>query len=179
MARIRTSLAGERVGLFTMDPGQTTGITWSTPLLKGTIKEIFDRDVITVDEVSCLDPDVPDILTERSGVKVIAETYREQQAEWILAGIPTTRHFFVYEDFVLAPGHHSSERSGLSPVRVTSLLQGMLVTDQINWVAQSPSMAKSTITNDRLRRWDIWTRGMVHGRDATRHAALWCRQAMR
>ena len=179
MSRVRTSLKGERVGLFTMDPGTTTGITWSTPLLKGSTKEIFERDPITVDHVECWDTNVPAIENEVSGAKTIAETYRECQAEWILAGIPYTMHYFVFEDFVLGPGTHNSERSGLSPVRVTSLIQGMLVNDVMNWQAFSPSVCASTVTNDRLRRWNLWTPGMVHGRSATRVAAVWVREALK
>lgn len=170
MAKASVSLRGERVGLFSMDPGTTTGITWSNPLLEGTTKEIFERDPITVDQVDCTD--------EKEGAKVIAETFRDCYSTWNMEmSIPVTNIFFVYEDFVLYPGKtHSSERTGLSPVRITSLVEGMLIQDQVTWVAQMASLAKSTVTNDRLKKWGLWTRSMEHGRDATRHAALWVRR---
>jgi hypothetical protein len=167
MARVSTDYGGDRVGLFTMDPGTTTGITWSSPVLKGSVKEIFDRDTLTVDEVDCHD--------EREGAKVIAETFKEQMFHWQTElQIPTSHIFFVYEDFVLYPNKkHSPEREGLSPVRITSLVEGMLVMEPINWVPQMAHLAKQRFTNDRLRRADLWTVGLEHGRDATRHAGLW------
>lgn len=180
MARVRTSLEGERVGLFTLDPGRTSGITASTPLLEGSVQEIFDRDPIFVDEVDCDDIDVEPYAAEFDGAQVIVDTYLQFEFNChVEKGIPKTRIFFVYEDFILYGGKgHSSDRSGLAAVRVASLVQGRLMDKKILWVPQSASDAKSTVTNERLKRWDLWTRGMEHGRDATRHAGLWVRRAL-
>lgn len=35
---------------------------------------------------------------------------------------------------------------------------------------QQPSMAKTTVTDERLRRWGGWVKGQKHSRDAIRHA---------
>jgi hypothetical protein len=113
----------------------------------------FHRDTITVDEVDCHD--------EKEGARVIAETFKEQMFHWQTElQIPTTHIFFVYEDFILYPNKkHSPEREGLSPVRITSLVEGMLIMEQINWVPQMAHLAKQRFTNDRLRRADLWTVG--------------------
>jgi hypothetical protein len=179
MAQTKTDFRGERVGLFAMDPGTTTGVAYCEDpvLLDGSVKEIFDRTPLIVEEYIC--PIADDGTNELDGARVLAELFSDLQAGWTLAGIPYNMQFFVYEDFILRAGKdHSSVRSGLSPVRITAHIQGMLVNSKNVWVPQSPGDAKNVWTNERLRRADLWTRGLEHGRDATRHAALWAKRIL-
>jgi hypothetical protein len=85
----------------------------------------------------------------------------------------------VVEDFILRLG--TKDRSLLSPVRLTAMLEYGLSVDSdlmdlLPIVLQSPSDAKSTITDDRLKLAGMWIRGLPHARDATRHLLLYLRK---
>lgn len=170
---MKVTKQGERVGIFSNDPGRTTGCLLATITLEGTVKEIFERDPPGVFQIDCNDQRVEPQYAEHRGSKEIAEEWLEATAEWTLDGIPTTNQFFIYEDFVLNRKPGSYDRAGLSPVRVMSLVQGMLIKYRPQYVPQQPSLAKQRWTNDRLRTAGLWTPRLEHGRDATRHAALW------
>lgn len=70
----------------------------------------------------------------------------------------------------------------LSPVRVTAALEWALwqtdrVTPQfLHTVKQQPSMAKTTATDERLKRAGLYRAGEEHGRDAVRHAITYARR---
>ena len=76
----------------------------------------------------------------------------------------------------------------LSPVRIRAILQyelrkGLLnrgdqlsVADKKRLWTQSPSEAKTTVTDSRLKLWNMFTPGPDHPRDATRHALLHLRK---
>lgn len=76
----------------------------------------------------------------------------------------------------------------LAPVRLRAILQYQLRLGLINrgdcvsevdrkklW-SQSPSEAKTTVTDQRLKLWNMYTPGPDHPRDATRHALLHLRK---
>lgn len=78
----------------------------------------------------------------------------------------------VFEDFILQ--ERTQERSLLSPVRLTAKVEMLLHRDNTEfdcwWLKpQSASDAKSTCTDDRMRRWGLWLPGKPHATDATRH----------
>lgn len=85
----------------------------------------------------------------------------------------------LIEDFILDHSKAKKDRSSLSPVRVTARLEQELW--HRNRVAhrQTPSMAKSTMTDDRLKELGFYQRagGMNHARDADRHAITFLRRA--
>lgn len=169
----KVTKAGERVGILALDPGRTTGCLLATITLKGTVKEIFEKDPPGVFQVDCNDQTVHPILAEVQGSKELANEWLEATAEWHLQNIPSTNQFLIYEDFVLNRKPGSYDRAGISPVRVMSLLMGLLIKYDPQYVPQQPSLAKQRWTNDRLRSANLWTPRLQHGRDATRHAALW------
>lgn len=90
----------------------------------------------------------------------------------------------VVEDFIVR--RMAMERTFLSPVRVTEQLRWALHRGQREPDGvfrhrrlpdlQSPSDAKSTVTDNRLKLWQMWLAGADHPRDATRHALLWLRR---
>lgn len=159
--------------MFCIDGGRTTGVAAGAVTLKGSTAEIFDRDPLAVWQIDCNNQRVHPTRAEVEGCQEIAEEWLEWSAEWLLAGIPPTRQFFIYEDFVLNRTPQSWDREGISPARVNALVMGMLVKDPVVWVPQTASMAKQRWNDDRLKRANLWTPGLPHGRDATRHAALW------
>lgn len=87
------------------------------------------------------------------------------------------------ESFVVRQLNMSEEF--LSPVRIKAALKHRLWAGVTEWdgevrrralFSQSPADAKTSVTDERLRIWDLWTPGPDHPRDATRHAILHCRK---
>lgn len=159
---------GTIFGIFSMDPGSTTGLAYTKkPIQPNTRpKDAFAGSGLEVLQVNEGD--------EMASAVLIAGLYISWRDKMAQAGVPIEHITFVYEDFILRAGkEHSSARSGLSPVRITALVQGLLYNGRPNYVAQSPADAKGRWTNERLRRAEMWTVGKEHGRDATRHAALY------
>lgn len=84
----------------------------------------------------------------------------------------------VIEDFILR--ERTKERSLLSPVRLTARIETLLFDEpelscKVHY--QSPSDAKSTVTDERLERWGFWPTGAPHARDALRHLLMFMREA--
>lgn len=78
------------------------------------------------------------------------------------------------EDFVLR--QRTMDRSLLSPVRINAKLSYALHGSDIEFDdTQSSSDAKSTVTDDRLKRWGLYEPGRPHRNDAMRHLILWLR----
>lgn len=65
-----------------------------------------------------------------------------------------------------------------------SAIQMENIAEYIAWVdgreaavfKQLPSLAMTTVTDDRLKRWKLYKPGEVHGRDALRHAITFMRR---
>lgn len=102
---------------------------------------------------------------EFSGVYDLAKFIRS----WPVAAI-------VIEDFNLR--QMRMDRDLLSPVRITSALGYCLWTTGRDYHVQTPTDAKRTCTDERLKSWQMYdsTGGMVHARDADRHAILFLRK---
>jgi hypothetical protein len=86
----------------------------------------------------------------------------------------------VIEDFSLR--QMSRDRALLSPVRVGERIQERLADSPlapcVHVVMQTPSEAKGTITDARLKLWGLYRRrGGPHARDALRHAVHLLRRA--
>ncbi len=174
MSRTTVSLEGERVGIFAIDGGRTTGVCAGAVTLEGSVKEMCDRDPLNVWQIDCHDHNVLPFRAEVAGAEEIAQEWLEFSAEWTLSGIPATHQFFIHEDFVINRNPRSWKREGVSPIRVNSLVMGILVSHRtIQWVAQQPSDAMARWTDARLKRSNLWTTGLEHGRVATKHVALW------
>jgi hypothetical protein len=157
-----------------MDPGRMTGLMWATITLKGSTEEVFKRDPPEFDQVNCQDFTADREFIERAGAREIASRYQTLVNYWSSKGIPPEDRFFIYESFDLFKVG-SFERHGLSPVRVTSLIQGMLDKDEVNWAAYSSGLG-SQINNQRLRNFGLWSVGQQHARSAARIGAVWVRQ---
>lgn len=92
----------------------------------------------------------------------------------------------VIEDFVLRK--FSRDQDLLAPVRMTARIKqiiellcqyGYEKEDQhrvLPVFKQQPSLAMSTCTDDRMRRWGLWTPGKPHANDALRHAVTFLRR---
>lgn len=86
----------------------------------------------------------------------------------------------VIEDFTVYAGKAGEVAAGgavpLAPVRVGSMLAMAAEIGVIEVQYQMASMAKTTVTDERLKRWDLWTVGSAHARDATRHLVTYVRR---
>lgn len=84
----------------------------------------------------------------------------------------------VIEDFILRK--FDQGRDILAPVRVMEKFEfGMWVLGRDKQCfRQQPSMAKTTVTDERLRSWGLYRRdgGLRHARDADRHAITFLRR---
>lgn len=79
------------------------------------------------------------------------------------------------EDFI--PQRLDKDRAFLSPVRITSMLSFGLAARGFQSFRQMPSEATGTATNERMKSWGLYqSDGMVHARDADRHAIMWLRK---
>lgn len=100
-----------------------------------------------------------------------------QRADRLVRGLGglVDEYHLVTEGFIL--GILDSDPSLLSPVRILAKLDLMVDEKRLqpepdDWSEYLASQAKSTVTDDRLRRWGLWTKGSAHERDAQRHMIL-------
>ena len=64
----------------------------------------------------------------------------------------------------------------LSPLRIGSMIALAAELAAVEVRYQMASLAKTTVTDDRLRRWGLWAKGSSHARDAIRHAVTYLRR---
>lgn len=80
----------------------------------------------------------------------------------------------VLEDFILRT--QNKKRAALSPVRVIHRFDQMMWERHIETFRSQPS-EKSSVTDDRLKRWGFYAAdGQEHARDADRHALIMLRK---
>lgn len=177
------------VSVFCVDPGVTTGWAWACLGRK----ELAGGDVVGA---------IHSARRHRSGAQGgdtrflygQVETYRGDENQHVqelislmlmthnmarrtTGGIVSTHTNLVIESFTLRL--KTKDRSLLAPVRLTAALGYAVhvhpdLSPRLHM--QSPSDAMSTVTDDRLRQWDLWIKGQQHARDAVRHLILWLRK---
>lgn len=163
----------DKFAIMWVDPGTTSGVARGTfvPVHGGGIEEHFAFALWETWEVEG---------TPGEQAWEIMGEWRDWRDDLFLQqAYHPSRVIFGMESFQLrlnkARGAGSSEHM-LDPIRVISACDALSYHDggERRWTNiefQTPSQ-KSTITNDRLRRWDLWTVGSEHRRDATRHLAI-------
>ncbi len=88
----------------------------------------------------------------------------------VLVGFHATEGItdLVVEDFISRPG----PAVNLSAPKTIGLIQAWADTEGVDLQMQTPSAAKTRVTNDRLRAAGGWMRSQPHARDAMRHLLL-------
>lgn len=81
----------------------------------------------------------------------------------------------VVEGFTLRK--FSRDEELLSPVEIRAKLEYGLHLRNRTMITQQPSLAKTTISDDRLKALGFWTGLSPHARDAIRHNITWLRRA--
>jgi hypothetical protein len=161
--------------LFVIDPGQTTGLAWGRFKEDGSVadrlksRERFGTATVTGSDMA--------------QIRTIFRRWTTFQREAYHDGLD---HELIIEDFILTR-LRSSERSGLSPVRITAALDGYRhgMADAYEAggfgpsrvrtpIYQQPSDAFSFATDARLRNWGLWIPGAAreHEREALAHLCL-------
>lgn len=174
----------ERFAIMAVDPGETTGVaraflnaSRAGSSMSSLMKRAIRKDALRVEQVRpALMPGHPKAASASQASQLYRTWERFQFKANVELAIPYGAIWLVIEDFQLR--QRSAE---LWPVEVTHALLGLLTGRDGTWAGcvrtdciefQQPSTAMTYATNDRLKRWGLWTRGMEHGRDATRHLAL-------
>ena len=161
--------------LWVLDPGQHSGIVSGRVWERGTSFERLNN-VLEL-EANTIEGD------EHYQMRKLHESWQNFQYRCRLAGLP---YEMVIEDFILTR-LKSSERSGISPVRVTSAFLGYRhgLADAyenggfgpsrvVSPIFQTPSEALGAISDARLREYGLWLPGTAHQheRAALKHFCL-------
>lgn len=178
---IQMSMESAPLIIIGVDPGVTTGVAIATLQGKevGSLADVF----VEMGQLSYgFSGNGFDIIestsTEEGEAKVAAEIAQLVRTA-VLHG---SRVVLVIEDFVVR--RFDSSREFLSPVRITARIQQELFNDTIcqgvTVAMQSPSDAKQTCTDERMKKWGIQpkTHKDRHGLDAARHCVLFIRKLM-
>lgn len=178
---IQMSMESAPLAIIGVDPGVTTGVAIATLQGKevGSLADVF----VEMGQLSYgFSGNGFDIIestsTEEGEAKVAAEIAQLVRTA-VLHG---SRVVLVIEDFVVR--RFDSSREFLSPVRITARIQQELFNDTIcqgvTVAIQSPSDAKQTCTDERMKKWGIQpkTHKDRHGLDAARHCVLFIRKLM-
>lgn len=178
---IQMSMESAPLAIIGVDPGVTTGVAIATLQRKeiGSLTDVF----VEMGQLSygfsgnCFDI-IESASAEEGEAKVAAEIAQLVRTA-VLHG---SRVVLVIEDFVVR--RFDSSREFLSPVRITARIQQELFNDTIcqgvTVAMQSPSDAKQTCTDERMKKWGIQpkTHKDRHGLDAARHCVLFIRKLM-
>lgn len=178
---IQMSMESSPLMIIGIDPGVTTGVAVASLRGKevGSLADVF----LEMGQLS--------YGFSGNGTDIIASSSQEEGEAKIAAEIATLVRtavlhgscvVLVIEDFVVR--RFDSSREFLSPVRITARIQQELFNDTIcegvTVVMQSPSDAKQTCTDERMKKWGIQpkTHKDRHGLDAARHCVLFIRKLM-
>lgn len=152
--------------ILAVDPGKTTGLAWCPVGWDGKT----DADAaVGSEEVDCAGGTEYDPDPECSGV--LRMLMRMRRVNAVVVVVEESDHFLLRAGGNLKP-------QSLVPIRLEAMLRFGLAQkwSSVKLERQTPSQAKSTITNDRLRRLGLWRSGSAHERDAIRHLVTYIRR---
>mgnify|MGYP003514018621 FL=1 len=181
--------------VLAFDPGETTG--WCVISVKplwfngfhdygGTPLESFD--LFRYGQIDCVSKDLDGwfgTAQKHAGINMAGENAGIEMMVG-MACYAYPKSVVVVEDFIPDMKRMDQARHTLSPVRITAglsfgmsqeLSHGRLSDERI--FIQNRSLAKTTCTDDRLKRWGMYdSKSGAHARDATRHAYYFLRDCM-
>lgn len=163
-----------QVVIMAVDPGDTTGWCWLA-VDRGDLCSLGTRGFLKKSDLRYGQFKTGGTdAGENFVVDLLVESARRCW-DWAEVDVEEDTFLVVLEDFILR--NSSMDRSLLSPVRLNAKLQYALRNSGIRTVLQSSSDAMRTVTDDRLRIWNLYDSASgVHARDATRHAVLCARK---
>lgn len=171
-----------KYAIMTVDPGKTTGTAFGlfnmerARTIEGLMRRAIRKKALIVGQIAMPEGADEQFWNVRQGALLFREWLKFKQLAFDY-GVPIPNILLVIEDFQLR-----QRSADLSPVEVTNAFLAHLAGVSNTWAAmslgtqgiifQSASEAKTYATDERIRRWGLWTVGKEHGRDATRHLAL-------
>jgi len=178
---IQMSMESAPLAIIGVDPGVTTGVAIATLQRKeiGSLAGVFVEMGQLSYGLSGNGFDIIESTSAEEGEAKVAAEIAQLVRTAVLHG---SRVVLVIEDFVVR--RFDSSREFLSPVRITARIQQELFNDTIcqgvTVAMQSPSDAKQTCTDERMKKWGIQpkTHKDRHGLDAARHCILFIRKLM-
>lgn len=178
---IQMSMESAPLAIIGVDPGVTTGVAIATLQRKeiGSLADVFVEMGQLSYGFSGNGFDIIESASAEEGEAKVAAEIAQLVRTAVLHG---SRVVLVIEDFVVR--RFDSSREFLSPVRITARIQQELFNDMIcqgvTVAMQSPSDAKQTCTDERMKKWGIQpkTHKDRHGLDAARHCVLFIRKLM-
>lgn len=178
---IQMSMESAPLAIIGVDPGVTTGVAIATLQRKeiGSLADVFVEMGQLSYGFSGNGFDIIESASAEEGEAKVAAEIAQLVRTAVLHG---SRVVLVIEDFVVR--RFDSNREFLSPVRITARIQQELFNDTIcqgvTVAMQSPSDAKQTCTDERMKKWGIQpkTHKDRHGLDAARHCVLFIRKLM-
>lgn len=178
---IQMSMESAPLAIIGVDPGVTTGVAIATLQRKeiGSLADVFVEMGQLSYGFSGNGFDIIESASDEEGEAKVATEIAQLVRTAVLHG---SRVVLVIEDFVVR--RFDSSREFLSPVRITARIQQELFNDTIcqgvTVAMQSPSDAKQTCTDERMKKWGIQpkTHKDRHGLDAARHCVLFIRKLM-
>lgn len=165
--------------VIAIDPGETTGwAMWNVfpeALCDPKEKILNCVQMWTHGQVECVERFDSDEF-EDQGVAFVTESEAIGVAELVGLLRSWEGATVVIESFILRQQRKDSAL--LSPVRITAAISQWLWQQRRTYFVQQPSLAKTTITDARLKDWGLYHRagGHVHARDADRHALTFLRR---
>ena len=178
---IQMSMESAPLAIIGVDPGVTTGVAIATLQRKeiGSLADVFVEMGQLSYGFSGNGFDIIESASAEEGEAKVAAEIAQLVRTAVLHG---SRVVLVIEDFVVR--RFDSSREFLSPVRITARIQQELFNDTIcqgvTVAMQSPSDAKQTCTDERMKKWGIQpkTHKDRHGLDSARHCVLFIRKLM-
>lgn len=178
---IQMSMESAPLAIIGVDPGVTTGVAIAILQRKeiGSLADVFVEMGQLSYGFSGNGFDIIESASADEGEAKVAAEIAQLVRTAVLHG---SRVVLVIEDFVVR--RFDSSREFLSPVRITARIQQELFNDTIcqgvTVAMQSPSDAKQTCTDERMKKWGIQpkTHKDRHGLDAARHCVLFIRKLM-
>lgn len=178
---IQMSMESAPLAIIGVDPGVTTGVAIAILQRKeiGSLADVFVEMGQLSYGFSGNGFDIIESASAEEGEAKVAAEIAQLVRTAVLHG---SRVVLVIEDFVVR--RFDSSREFLSPVRITARIQQELFNDTIcqgvTVAMQSPSDAKQTCTDERMKKWGIQpkTHKDRHGLDAARHCVLFIRKLM-
>jgi hypothetical protein len=164
--------------VIALDPGGTTG--WS--LFDVHPESLFDPEVSILENINFWTHGQIDCgstkgnlgVSSHPGISTSGEAAGVEELVGLVDSWPGAA--LVIEDFIIR--QYNQSRDFLSPVRITAALSQHIWREKRTYFVQQPSLAKTTVTDDRLRNWNLYARagGLNHARDADRHVITFLRR---
>lgn len=166
----KVSMEGTKHAVFSIDPGETSGIAAGVFTIEKTVKETLQgaRRLKTAEVGGTKDSW---LFQGREIARLMNRFAFAMNAE---ERIRIDHIHYVCEDFVLRRRVEGGATGNLTSVWVAAAARSAFLPDNWEFTWQQPSAAKTFATNDRLKLWGLYehTVGSEHKRDAIRHLAL-------